>query len=53
MLDVRGQAEVLSAGGDSVGLGFDPEMFRIRPRRIVSLGIDGEGPSLMSARSVT
>ncbi|HEV8635743.1 MAG TPA: PPOX class F420-dependent oxidoreductase [Chloroflexota bacterium] len=52
MLEVRGQAEVLSTGGDSIGPGFDPEMFRIRPRRIVSFGIDGEGPFLMSARSV-
>jgi pyridoxamine 5'-phosphate oxidase family protein len=53
MLEVRGQAEVLSAGGDSIGRGFDPDMFRIKPRRIVSFGIDGEGPFRMSARSVT
>jgi pyridoxamine 5'-phosphate oxidase family protein len=52
MLEVRGQAEVLPAGGDSLGPGFDPEMFRIRPRRIVSVGIDGEGPFVTNARSV-
>ena len=53
MLEVRGEAEVLSTGGDSVGRGFDPEMFRIKPRRIVSIGVDGEGPFLSNARSVT
>jgi pyridoxamine 5'-phosphate oxidase family protein len=52
MLEVRGQAEVLATGGDRIGPGFDPEMFRIRPSRIVSIGIDGEGPFLTSARSV-
>jgi hypothetical protein len=53
MLEVRGQAEVLPAGGASIGRGFDPEMFRIKPRRIVSIGVDGEGPFLSNARSVT
>ncbi len=51
MLEVRGQAEVLSTGGDSIGRGFDPEMFRIKPRRIVSFGIEGEGQFRMTARS--
>jgi pyridoxamine 5'-phosphate oxidase family protein len=52
MLEVRGQAEVLSTGGDSVGPGFDPEMFRITPRRIVSIGVEGAGSFLVNARSV-
>jgi pyridoxamine 5'-phosphate oxidase family protein len=51
MLEVRGQAEILTEGGQTIQPGFDPEMFRLHPRRIVSFGIDGEtfGPS---ARSV-
>jgi pyridoxamine 5'-phosphate oxidase family protein len=52
MLEVRGVAEVLPAGGESVGPGFDPDMFRIRPTRIISVGLEGEGPFGLSARSV-
>ena len=48
MLEVRGRAEILAHGGEQIMPGFAPEMFRIRPRRIVSYGIDPEG----SARSV-
>ena len=48
MLEVRGRAEILEHGGEQIMPGFAPEMFRIRPRRIVSYGIDPEG----SARSV-
>ncbi len=40
-IEVRGEAEVLSSGGEALGPGFAPEMFRIRPRRIVSWGIMG------------
>jgi pyridoxamine 5'-phosphate oxidase family protein len=52
MVEVRGEAEVRPTGGDTVAPGFDPEMFRIRPRRIVSIGIEGEGPFGLNARSV-
>ncbi len=41
-IEIRGDAEVLRAGGQSVQPGFDPEMFRVRPRRIVSWGIDSD-----------
>ena len=37
----RRARQVLAMGGEALGPGFDPEMFRIRPRRIVSWGIDG------------
>ena len=40
-IEVRGEAEVLSSGGEALGPGFAPEMFRIRPQRIVSWGILG------------
>ena len=40
-IEVRGEAEVLSSGGEALGPGFAPDMFRIRPQRIVSWGIMG------------
>ena len=54
MIEVRGRAQIVSSGGESIGRGFDPELFRITPRRIVSFGIDGEGEGSlrMRARSV-
>jgi pyridoxamine 5'-phosphate oxidase family protein len=52
MIEIRGRAEVLPSGGETVGPGMDPQMFRIRPRRIVSIGIEGEGPFGVNARSV-
>ncbi|MGP8248640.1 MAG: PPOX class F420-dependent oxidoreductase [Candidatus Dormibacteria bacterium] len=41
-LEVRGDVEVLETGGGGLGPGFSPEMFRIRPRRIVSWGMPGQ-----------
>ena len=52
MIEVRGQAEILATGGETIGRGFDPDMFRIRPKRIISIGIEGEGPFGLNARSV-
>jgi pyridoxamine 5'-phosphate oxidase family protein len=40
-IEVRGEAEILSSGGEDLGPGFAPDMFRISPRRIVSWGIMG------------
>src|ERR671913_739920 len=40
-IEVRGEAEVLTSGGEALGSGFAAEMFRIRARRIVSWGIIG------------
>jgi pyridoxamine 5'-phosphate oxidase family protein len=53
MIEIRGEAEVLPSGGETIGPGFDPPMFRIRPKRIVSVGIEGAGPFQLNARSVT
>jgi pyridoxamine 5'-phosphate oxidase family protein len=50
-IEIRGEAEVLETGGQKILPGFDPEMFRIRPRRIVSWGIDGDAFQA-NARSV-
>lgn len=38
-IEVRGAVEVLAMGGEALLPGFDPEMFRIWPRRIVSWGL--------------
>jgi pyridoxamine 5'-phosphate oxidase family protein len=39
MLEVRGEAERVAAGGSRLAPGFDEAMFRIHPRRILSFGI--------------
>ena len=41
-IEIRGEAEMLMTGGQSIVPGFDPEMFRITPKRIVSWGINPE-----------
>lgn len=51
-IEIRGEAQALESGGEALGPGFDPEMFRIRPRRIVSWGLEGAGGA-GSARSVS
>jgi len=51
MIEIRGEAAVLPTGGETVGRGFDPPMFRIRPKRIISIGIEGDGPFGLNARS--
>ncbi|MDP9342702.1 MAG: pyridoxamine 5'-phosphate oxidase family protein [Actinomycetota bacterium] len=45
-VEVRGEAELHETGGDSINPrfpNFAPQFFRIRPRRIVSWGVDSEG----------
>jgi len=41
-VEIRGDAQRLSAGGEGVVPGFDQEMFRIRPTRIRSWGLPGQ-----------
>ncbi len=50
-IEIRGEAQVLQSGGQEIGPNFDPEMFRIKPKRIASWGIEGDQMSF-SARSV-
>jgi pyridoxamine 5'-phosphate oxidase family protein len=52
MIEVRGEAEILPTGGEAIGRGFDADMFRIRPKRIISIGLEGDGPFGLNARSV-
>ena len=51
MLEVRGRAEVLSAGGQEIMADFAPELIRIRPTWIGSFGIN-EGGFALSSREV-
>ncbi len=41
-IEIRGEAEVLKTGGQDIMPSFDAEMFRIRPKRIISWGIEGD-----------
>jgi pyridoxamine 5'-phosphate oxidase family protein len=50
-IEIRGAATVLESGGTAIMPGFDPEMFRITPQRIISWGIEEEGGAV-HARSV-
>ena len=45
-LEIRGQAELHETGGEAITPrfpNFAPQFFRVRPRRIVSWGLEGEG----------
>ncbi len=50
-IEIRGEAEVLETGGQTINPNFDSEMFRIHPRRIISWGLEGDAFSA-KARSV-
>ncbi len=41
-IEVRGRAEVLTSGGEQIVSGFDPEMIRVYPTRIISWGLEGD-----------
>jgi len=52
-IEIRGEAAILETGGQEIGPGFDPDMFRIRPRRIISWGLDNPDSFSANARSVS
>lgn len=41
-IELRGAVELHETGGEGIGPGFGPAWLRIRPRRIVAWGIDGD-----------
>jgi len=51
MIEIRGTAEVVPSGGKAFGNNFEDTIVRIRPRRIISYGIN-PGEQTASARSV-
>jgi pyridoxamine 5'-phosphate oxidase family protein len=40
-IEIRGRAEALPDGGQTVVQSFSPELIRIYPKRIISWGLDG------------
>jgi len=50
MVEIRGRASRLSAGGAPLGPGFADELIRITPTRILSFGLDGT--RALNARTV-
>ncbi len=52
MIEVRGTAEVVPSGGKAFGRNFEDTIVRIKPTRIIALGIDS-GDRARNARSVT
>jgi pyridoxamine 5'-phosphate oxidase family protein len=50
-IEICGQTQVLATGGKELGPDFDSEMFRIRPSRIISWGINSKDFYQQSARS--
>ncbi len=51
-IEIRGRAEVLAQGGEQIGPGFDPDLFRVHPHRIVSWGLHAERGRTPHARSL-
>jgi pyridoxamine 5'-phosphate oxidase family protein len=52
-IEVRGRAETLPEGGQTIHPGFDPEMIRIFPKRIISWGLTVDGnPVPRSSRKI-
>ena len=49
---IRGEAAILDTGGKEIKPTFADEMFRIRPRRIISWGIDDPDSVPPTTRSV-
>jgi len=50
-IEIRGDVEIHKTGGAEIGPGFDPEIFRLRPRRVISWGLKGASFSA-TARSL-
>jgi pyridoxamine 5'-phosphate oxidase family protein len=51
-IEIRGKAEALDYGGESLGPGFGQPMIRIYPKRIIGWGIDSESFGGANARDV-
>jgi pyridoxamine 5'-phosphate oxidase family protein len=50
-IEMRGEAAILPSGGQEIGPGLDPEMFRIRPQRVISWGLESAAGTSANARS--
>ncbi len=47
-VEIRGRAEIRAEGGGEIGPGFDPDLIRLYPERIVGWGIDAVSPNSRS-----
>jgi len=52
-IEIRGMAQALPEGGQTIGPNFGTELIRITPRRITAWGIDTPPFSKPNARNVT
>lgn len=52
-VEIRGSAQVLATGGEAIRPGFEPEMFRITPNRIISWGINEKDFTQVRGRAVS
>jgi pyridoxamine 5'-phosphate oxidase family protein len=41
-IEIRGEAEILETGGQDILPGFAAAMFRVRPKRVISWGLESE-----------
>lgn len=41
-IEIRGMAEIVETGGQEILLGFAAAMFRVRPERVISWGLESE-----------
>jgi pyridoxamine 5'-phosphate oxidase family protein len=44
-IEIRGRAEILNSGGADLLRGFDAAMFRLRPTRVISWGLQSQAAS--------
>jgi len=51
-IEIRGDAEIRASGGKEIMAAFDDEMFRVKPRRIISWGLDDPDSFIPNVRSV-
>jgi pyridoxamine 5'-phosphate oxidase family protein len=42
---IQAEAELLDSGGEEFGLGFDPQIIRLHPAKLIAWGIDAERQS--------
>jgi PPOX class F420-dependent enzyme/OxyR family protein len=50
-IEIRGEAEALEVGGKEIMPSFDDAMFRIRPKRVRSWGVNAENPTRSPGQS--
>jgi pyridoxamine 5'-phosphate oxidase family protein len=56
LVEIKADVELLQSGGQSIVAGFDPELMRLRPVRIVTFGLESgdleQGDRTLASRKV-